>query len=513
MKKKLIQLILEYGIIKTNFKQPITFKSGIKSPIYCNFRECSSHPDLRELIIGSLKELFSGKIDCVFGVPVGALPHSETVAEKMNLPSGYVRPDAKIKDHGLKRLIEGYDDISGKTIGLIEDLISTGGSIISNAQILQKYGASKIILASIFSYEMERSKKEFTEAGLELASLITIHDVMPFLKDSLSYEDYENLKDWVRDPEGWFDRHKTEFEFGFLTQLRRSASETKSIICMGLDPVIEALPEEYQKSGIAGFCEFMRAVLTELHLKKISPAMFKPNLAWWQDHDDPFNGNYVGSKSLVYLMRTIGLHFPLVPICIDFKKGDIGTSSMKWASYGYERWLADAVTVHTYMGSDSVGPFISYCNNEKGKGAYLLVKTTNKGASDLELKKLADNRFVYELMAEHVINWAKDKPGVGAVTAGNSPEELSVLGKIFAGKDIPLLIPGVGKSQGGDAGEVACILEEAKYELPLARINLSSGLTHPWYQPGKANPSANECIDIIVNTLRSLNEKVACSSC
>jgi len=506
-KEKLVDLVMKYGIIGTNFKQPITFKSGIKSPIYCDFRKVSSYPDLRDLIIESLKEIFSGKVDCLFGVAVGAVPHSAIVAEKMYLPSGYVRPDAKIKDHGLKKLIEGYDDISGKTIGLIEDLISTGGSIISDAQILQKYGAEKIIPVSIFSYGMERSKREFAEAGLELTSLITIYDVLPFLKNSLSHEDYENLEDWVRDPEGWFDRHKTEFEFGFLTQLRQSAKNTGSIICMGLDPVIESIPKEYRQD-IIGFYYFMRDVLSEMKNKGLSPGMFKPNLAWWQNHDYPGDRIYSGSGSLINLIKIIDSLFLPVPICIDFKKGDIGTSSGKWASYGYERWNADAVTVHTYMGSDSIGPFTDYCNNDKGKGAYLLVKTTNKGASDLELKKMADGRFVYEQTAENVINWAQNKPGVGAVTAGNSPEELKVLGKIFAGKNIPLLIPGVGKSQGGDAGEVAQILKETNYELDLARINLSSGLTHPWYQPGKENPSTNECIDIIINTLRSLNEQV-----
>ncbi|MFZ2072662.1 MAG: phosphoribosyltransferase family protein, partial [Minisyncoccia bacterium] len=282
MKKKLIELILEYGIIKTNFKQPITFKSGIKSPIYCNFRECSSHPDLRELIVESFKKLFPEEVDCIFGVPVGALPHSEIVAREMGLPSGYVRPDAKIKDHGLKKLIEGYEDISGKTVGLIEDLISTGGSIISNAQILQKHGASKIILASIFSYEMERSKKEFAEADLKLTSLITIYDILPFLKNSLPAEEYKSLEDWVNDPEGWFDRHKTEFEFGFLTQLRKSAEKAQSIICFGLDPVIEALPKGYEQYGIVGFCRFMKDVFAELKNNEISPGMFKPNLAWWQ---------------------------------------------------------------------------------------------------------------------------------------------------------------------------------------------------------------------------------------
>lgn len=296
-------------------------------------------------------------------------------------------------------------------------------------------------------------------------------------------------------------------ELNFLTQLRQSTKDSGSIICWGFDPVIEALPEGYTELGINGFVEFMEVVFSYMP-KNLSPGMFKPNLAWWQVFDSPFEGKYTGSKALVDMMEIMNAYFPSIPINIDFKKGDIGTSSTKWASYGFEKWRAGAVTVHSYMGADSVGPFTDYCNNDKKKGAYLLVKTTNKGASDLELKKMADGKFVYEQVAENVINWAAGKPGVGAVTAGNSPGELIVLGKMFAGKNIPILIPGVGPSQGGDAGEVASILRESGYELPFARINLSSGLTHPWYKPGQPNPSPEECIDMIIETLSSLNEKV-----
>ncbi|MDQ5962168.1 MAG: Orotate phosphoribosyltransferase, partial [Patescibacteria group bacterium] len=401
--------------------------------------------------------------------------------------------------------------IEGKRIFLIEDLMSTAGSIIENAQIIKKSGAAEVFCVPIFSYGMRRSKDEFNASGFDHTPLLTISDFLPSLEESLSESEYKSLVDWIRDPEGWFGRHSNDFDFGFLTQLRRTARNSGSIICFGLDPLIKALPEEYADKGINGFVSFMELVFSSMP-GLVSPAMFKPNLAWWQDFDNPFDEKrFTGSEALVDMMKIIKRYFPNVPINIDFKKGDIGTSSSKWASYGFEKWRADAVTAHSYMGRDSVGPFTDYCNNEKAKGAYLLVKTTNEGAVDLELKKMADGRFVYEEVADNVIRWAKGKPGVGAVTAGNSPEELMVLGKKFAGKDIPLLIPGVGESQGGDAGEVADILRKSGYELGLARINLSSGLTHPWYKPGKPNPSTKECVSIIINTLRSLNEKVGYS--
>jgi len=507
-KEKLIELILKYGIIKTNFKMPITFKSGIKSPIYCDFRGTRAYPDLNNLIIDSLDDIFIDKdFDVIMSVYSGAATYGERLSHVLELPSAYVRSDAKMKDYGLGKLIEGAD-VSGKRVFLIEDLISTAGSIIENAQIIKKSGASKVFCVSIFSYEMQKVKEEFKTSGFDYTPLLTISDLLPFLKLSLSEYEYGSLVDWISDPEGWFDRHKLEFDFGFLTQLRQSSAKSGSVISFGLDPVIESLPVYYATKGIDGFVEFMEQVFIEMKDQGLSPGMFKPNLAWWQEFDFPFERNYAGSNALVRMIELIHEYFPDIPICIDFKKGDIGTSSTKWASYGFEKWYANAVTVHTYMGSDSIGPFTDYCNNEKSNGSYLLVKTTNKGAADLELKKMADGRLVYEQTADNVISWAKGKPGVGAVTAGNSPEELTLLGKKFAGKDIPLLIPGVGKSQGGDAGEVATILRESGYELALARINLSSGLTHPWYTPGQPNPSKEACIIIIVETLRSLNEKI-----
>jgi len=297
-------------------------------------------------------------------------------------------------------------------------------------------------------------------------------------------------------------------KLNFIEKLRQSAKSTRSLISFGMDPVIDSLPDEYRKWGINGFHLFMKDLLPELKIQGISPAMFKPNFAWWLCHDKPLKMNYAGSEALAETINLIRLIFPEVQITDDSKNGDIGSSSAKWAIYGYDNWGADAMTVHTYMGRDSVGPFTVYCNDIQKRGAYLLVKTTNIGASDFELEMMADGHFLYEHVAERVIEWAYGKPGVGAVTAGNSPEELFILGKKFAGKEIPLLIPGVGKSQGGDAKEVAEIIGKSGYELPLIRINLSSGLTHPWYQFGKGNPTANECISMIVETLRSLNEKV-----
>ncbi|MEI7451700.1 MAG: orotidine-5'-phosphate decarboxylase [Candidatus Falkowbacteria bacterium] len=504
MKRKLIELILKKGIIKTNFQEPITFKSGIISPIYCNFRECSTHPELMEEICASFKRIFPLDVDGIIGVATGAISHATLLARSMNLSSGYIRPDAKAKDYGLKNLIEGIS-VAGKDIVVIEDLVSTAGSVINNAKIVEKSGAKKIYLGSIFSYDMEKSKKELKESGFTLQSLLTINDIMPYLQETLTPENYESLKDWVRDPEGWFNRHRLEFNFGFLTTLRRSALENNSIISMGLDPVLEGLPAEYANDGIIGAVRFYRTLISQMNYKGVMPGMFKPNDGFYAKHETWDDAR--GYKGLSHLSKVISEYN--IPDLADAKRGDIGKSSQNYA----EQYFVDsdcwgAITISPFMGTDSVEPFINFCNPVKGKGVYILNKTSNSGSKDFQMLKMADGRFLYQHVSDKILEWAKGRPGVGAVVGGTSLEELRTILAFYAGKNIPVLVPGVG-AQGGSAKDVANVAREVGFELPLLRINSSSGLTHPWYKkPGDPIPSENECIEICINELKKLNAEV-----
>jgi orotidine-5'-phosphate decarboxylase len=514
-KEELIKLIFKYGIIKTNFKEPIRFKSGIISPIYCNFRECSSHPDLMEMICEAFKEIIPKNINGIVGVATGAISHASLLALKMNLPSGYIRPDAKAKDYGLKNVIEGIN-VSGMDIVVIEDLVSTAGSVINNAKITQLAGAKSIYLSSIFSYDMKRSRKELSEANFTLQSLFTIKDVMPYLKVSLSAEDYEKLEDWVKDPEGWFGRHKLEFNFGFLTTLRRSTQNTNSIVCMGLDPVVEAMPQEYSQDGIVGAVRFYMRLIATMKTRGIIPGMFKPNDGFYAKHKNHLGKGCIGSETLHDLVRALTIDERIdsvaqmhIPVLSDAKRGDIGKSSQNYAEQYFvsnSHW--QAITVSPFMGSDSVGPFISFCNPKDSKGVYILNKTSNSGSKDFQMLKMADGRFMYQHVSDKILEWANGRPGVGAVVGGNSLEELRTILAFYAGKNVPVLVPGVG-AQGGSAKDVAIVAMEVGFELSLFRINSSSGLTHPWYKkPGDLIPPADECIEICINELSKLNQEV-----
>lgn len=503
-KENLIKLLLRYGIIKTNFREPITFKSGIISPIYCNFRECSSHPDLMEIICYGFTQMLQKDADGIVGVATGAISHASYLALTHNLPSGYIRPDAKAKDYGLKNLIEGID-VSGKNIVVIEDLVSTAGSVINNAKIVQQHGAKNISLFSIFSYDMKRSKDELKEANFSLESILTVHDVMPYMTEVLSPADFANLEDWVRDPEGWFGRHKTEFNFGFLTTLRKSTKSTGSIICMGLDPVIDALPEEYTKDGIDGAVQFYILLIATMKARGILPAMFKPNDGFYAKHKSLGEGY----KALNRLVNFISDDCKSIPILSDAKRGDIGKSSQNYAEQYFmddDKW--DAITISPFMGSDSIGPFTNCCNSLYEKGVYILNKTSNPGSKDFQMLKMADGRYLYQHVSDKIAEWAKGKPGVGAVAGGTSLEELRTILSFYAGKNIPVLVPGVG-AQGGSAKDVANIAREVGFELSLLRINSSSGLTHPWYKkPGDPIPSTSECIEMCIAELQKLNDEV-----
>jgi orotidine-5'-phosphate decarboxylase len=307
----------------------------------------------------------------------------------------------------------------------------------------------------------------------------------------------------------------------YLTKLVDSAKNTNSIVCMGLDPVIEAMPDNFISGddGHPFIVHFFSEIFLEMKRQNVLPGAFKPNQGFYLKFDKPREKNFTGSIGLSNLLDVVDGMFPEIPIILDFKRGDIAKSSQNYAEEGFDRWNADAVTISPYMGTDSITPFTRYCNNEHGKGVYILNRTSNLGAKDFQDCFVSSGPGanygmpLYEIVANCIANsWSKDCPGVGAVVGATSLAELETLAKFYAGKNIPLLIPGVGKKsvggQGGDASEVVQKLRDSGYDLNLARINSSSGLTHPWKET-KSCPKdfAKVCVEALYNLNQQINFK------
>lgn len=150
---------------------PFTWASGIKSPIYCDNRLTLSYPDVRSLVDGAIAELIQEhypQAQILMGTATAGIAHAAIAAEKLKLPMGYVRGSAK--DHGRKNRIEGKLE-AGDRVVVVEDLISTGGSVIECVEALREVGADVLGVVSIFTYGMNRSRERFAAEGLENISL------------------------------------------------------------------------------------------------------------------------------------------------------------------------------------------------------------------------------------------------------------------------------------------------------------------------------------------------------
>jgi orotidine-5'-phosphate decarboxylase len=266
------------------------------------------------------------------------------------------------------------------------------------------------------------------------------------------------------------------------------------------------LPIEFANNGIVGVVDFYKLLIDVMEHQGVVPGMFKPNDGFYAKHETWDGGR--GYKALSHLIDFISVKCA-VPNLADAKRGDIGKSSQNYAEqYFVDSNCWNAITISPFMGTDSIEPFAKFCNSTDSKGVYILNKTSNSGSKDFQMLKQADGRFLYQHVSDKILEWSKGRPGVGAIVGGNSLEELRTILAFYAGKNVPVVVPGVG-AQGGSAKDVANVAREVGFELPLLRINSSSGLTHPWYKkPGDPIPSTAECIEMCINELSKLNAEV-----
>ena len=213
----------------------------------------------------------------------------------------------------------------------------------------------------------------------------------------------------------------------YAERLQQRIALTGSALCVGIDP---RLDRHASTAELGAFCERVIAETAEF------AAAFKPNLAYFEALGVP---GYRLAESLIATMKATG-----VPVILDAKRGDIGTTQEHYAKGYFGNWDVDSVTLSPYMGYDSVEPFLQY----PGKGVYLLAVTSNPGAADLELHELADGRRVFELVGDLTNRAAATPAGEGSIglVLGLTNASGAILERL---PDVPLLIPGLG-AQGGD---------------------------------------------------------------
>nr|WP_297309206.1 orotate phosphoribosyltransferase [uncultured Flavobacterium sp.] len=203
--QKTAELLLQINAIKLNPKSPFTWASGWKSPIYCDNRITLSFPEVRRFLRNefatNIVEKF-GKPDVIAGVATGAIGVGLLVAEALDLPFVYVRPEAK--KHGRQNQIEGHFE-AGQTVVVVEDLISTGKSSLQAVEALNAGGANILGMAAIFTYGFDVASENFKNASIELMTLSNYPTLLEtaIAKNYIAEEDHETLKVWSSNPSEW----------------------------------------------------------------------------------------------------------------------------------------------------------------------------------------------------------------------------------------------------------------------------------------------------------------------
>ncbi|GHN02963.1 orotate phosphoribosyltransferase [Cytophagales bacterium WSM2-2] len=198
-------MLLDIGAIKLNHKNPFTWSSGWKSPVYCDNRLALSYPEIRSFVKESLSVVVRKNFpqaEYIAGVATAGIPQGALVADVLKLPFVYVRP--KPKEHGMGNLIEGKVD-PGKKAVMIEDLISTGGSSLKAAQAMQDAGFNVIGMAAIFTYGFEVAEKSFAEANMPLTCLSDFNYLLTeaVSKKYLDENQLAYVRSWRTDPVNW----------------------------------------------------------------------------------------------------------------------------------------------------------------------------------------------------------------------------------------------------------------------------------------------------------------------
>lgn len=205
MKKDIAENLLEIKAVSLRPNNPFTWTSGIHSPIYCDNRLTLSYPEIRRRIAAGLVDIIKNQFpecELIAGTATAGIPHAAWVSELLNLPMCYVR--SKAKGHGKGNQIEGIA-ASGQKVVVVEDLISTGGSVITAVEALREAGCNVLGVVSIFTYELEKGRELLRSADITSYSLTDYSTLIEVASEKgyVQPSELEKLIEWRNNPSEW----------------------------------------------------------------------------------------------------------------------------------------------------------------------------------------------------------------------------------------------------------------------------------------------------------------------
>lgn len=216
----------------------------------------------------------------------------------------------------------------------------------------------------------------------------------------------------------------------FYDQIDATWSNHDSLVCVGLDPNIAKLPPHLsaEKDGVFEFCKQIIDATADL------VCAYKPQIAYFADN--------AREEQLAAVMDYAKQRYPQIPIILDAKRGDIGSTAAMYASEAFDRYQADAVTINPYMGQDSAAPFLE----REDKGVFILCRTSNTGGAEFQ-DLLVDGQPLYEIVAQNIAKDWNTNRNCGLVVGATQPAQMQRIRSLVG--DMPFLVPGIG-AQGGD---------------------------------------------------------------
>ncbi|WP_423364382.1 orotate phosphoribosyltransferase [Mycoplasma sp. P36-A1] len=207
IKEIIAKQLLEIKAVFLNPKDPFTWASGIKSPIYCDNRITYSYPETRNVIENAFVEMIKEKysdVDCIVGTATAGIGHAAIIAHILNKPMAYVR--ASSKKHGRQNQIEGKIAENAKVL-VVEDLISTGKSSLECVEILKENKIETVAVIAIFTYQMNKAKENFAQANIKVETLTDLDTLLEVasINNYIETSDINRIKKFRDNPsdESW----------------------------------------------------------------------------------------------------------------------------------------------------------------------------------------------------------------------------------------------------------------------------------------------------------------------